>query len=119
MAISTAPAPLGGESGRLGQRAHAPVVTAAGGSAFAAGATGHDTWKCSEFELVLYQSAGGLKSTTAKDNNNKSQQQRQTITTTKVNTVYINRTKPRFRMVLRIFIGALTKPLFLYGAPYE
>ena len=30
-----------------------------------------------------------------------------------------NRTKPRFRTVLKLFLAALTKPLFLYGAPYE
>ena len=31
----------------------------------------------------------------------------------------MNRTKPRFRTVVRLFLGALTQPLFLYGAPYK
>ena len=31
-------------------------------------------------------------------------------------TVCINRTKPRFRAVFMLFLGALTKPLFLYDA---
>ena len=34
-------------------------------------------------------------------------------------TVDTNRMKPLFLTVLRLFIGAPTKPLFLYGAPYE
>ena len=55
VAISTAPAPRG--SGRVGstwsgQRAQAPVVTAA----YAEVAT----WKCGELKLYFYQSAGGL-----------------------------------------------------------
>ena len=34
-------------------------------------------------------------------------------------TVLISRTKSRFRTVLKLFLGALTKSLFIYGAPHE